>query len=119
MSPYFWRATYKEGTHVTSDNVPYAEIDRRRLRRFEVVQRETGKALIDMPFEPADCLIWRKRVQIRPTGEERYHIVCRERVVGQYFILYLNEATGEVKGTMRFDPSNALLCEPERLPFEI
>lgn len=117
---YFWRATYKDGEFVTSLDTPYEHIDRRLLRRFEIVNRETGLAAIAMPFEPADCLIWRKRVQMKSDGtRSTFHLVCRERAVGAFYIQLLDEADGAVRTGLRFDPKVPALSEPERLPFEI
>lgn len=119
-SEYFWRTTYRHGNIATSYETAYKDIDRANLSRFEIVRKSDGVAVISVPFEPADCLLWRRRVQMRSGNTQRaLQVVCRERGIGRYQIHVLDEQAGEVRMHTRFNPNIAELTEPERLPFEI
>jgi hypothetical protein len=120
MPRFYWQATYAGGEKVTSDATPYEQINRRLLRRFEIIDRKSGEAKISMPLESSDCLIWRKRVsQKSDNTQTSLQIVARERGVGSFRIEVLHEESGERQTHTRFNPQVVWLNEPQRLPFEI
>lgn len=121
--PYFWQATYEGGTQTTSDDTPYEALNRRALRSFAIVDRESRAVPIHVQLEPGDRLIWRKREQMRTDGTvETAHLVCREHLRDGYserFIKLLMQNDGRIIICGQYDPTDPWLIEPVLLDCEL
>lgn len=121
---YAWRATYNDGT-VINWNTPgfsYSDINRDRLRLFELVSKESGESVLKIQVEPGDRLIWRNMTAIRPGGGvEIVQMVGKQRTMNgknvQAIALFF-ERDRTVEMFDRFDPKHPFLRGVQLLPFE-
>ena len=120
-SLYFWRARYSDGEVVTSDTISYEQLDRARLRKFDVVHR-ASRSSYGLKFGPSDRLIWRRRGSINTKGEqEAVHLIAMEpKAPGQPALIKLvYEKDGTTELHEHFNKDHPWLHEPERLPCEL
>jgi len=126
MPVYWWRATYDNGETFTlqpgSTYNQYHNIDRTRLRVFELFNHDTGEVKVKLNFLPGQRLIWRTRHRLQVGGQDEVvHIVGKQMTVdgkNSQGIFLLFEKDGSVEFFDRYDAKHPFLQEVQLLPFE-
>lgn len=119
MSQYSFRAHYNDGSYQERGN--YADIDRDRLVAFELFDINTDNTALKMVFLPGQKLIWRKRHELKSTGEEKIvHLIGKQENRGgkNYQSLALLFDDGHTEFFDKFDPRHPFLREVQLLPGE-
>jgi hypothetical protein len=126
MSLYRWRAIHEDG--FTLEEKPndefavYSNINRKKLRVFELFNKETKEVKLSIKFYPGQRLIWRRRKEMAPGGKENtVHIVGKQQTINganKQGIALLFERDGTVEFFERFDPSHPFLRPIKLLPEE-
>lgn len=126
LSSYRWRATYNDGFTLTEEPgnpvTQYRNIDRSKLRRFELLRADSHRSVFSMAFEPHQRLIWRRRFAQRLGGQhEIVHIIgkqwTRDGQNHQAIALFF-EKDGTVEMFDRFDETHPFLQGVQFLPCE-
>lgn len=107
---YHWIARYNDGTFLPQINSSgtrnsYQDINRDKLIAFEMWKDATRVLLIR--FAPGQRLIWRRRVEMSPTGvAEVCHLIGKQETVnGKNYqgIMGLFESDGRIEVADRFE----------------
>lgn len=109
-SLFYWIARYADGTSLcqiepSGKTNAYADIDRHHLTAFEMWENKTR--LFFLIFKPGQRLIWRRRVEMSPSGlGEVCHIIGKQETInGKNFqgIIGLFESDGHIEVTGKLE----------------
>lgn len=121
---YAWKATYDDRTVVmwNAPGISYNDINRLKLRLFEIVSKESGETALKVELQPGDRLIWRNMTAISAgKGAEIVQLVGKQRTVNgknvQWIALFF-EKDKRVEFFDRFDEKHTFLQGVQLLPFE-
>jgi hypothetical protein len=122
---YAWRATYDDGTVISWNSVvgfSYNDLNRAKLRVFEIVSKESGETALKVELEKGDRLIWRNMTTIATgKGAEIVQMVGKQRTIEgknvQWVALFF-EKDKKVEFFDRFDEKHTFLRGVKLLPFE-
>ena len=106
-----WVAIYNDGSvlhQIEPDGTKnaYGDIDRTRLSFFQM--REGEMVIVNIPFEPGQRLIWRRRTEMSPGGgkQEAVHIIGKQETVdgeNRQVVIALFESDGHTEVSDRYD----------------
>lgn len=121
---YAWRATYDDRTVVnwSTPGFSYKDINRTKLRLFEIVHKVSDESVLKIELQPGDRLIWRNMTTIRPgRGVEIVQMVGKQRTENgknvQGIALFF-ERDRTVEFFDRFDPKHPFLRGHKLHPYE-
>ncbi len=120
---FYWKATYDNGETIQQEpnKVGYNDIDRDRLRVFELFDIETGQTKLKIKFEKGQRLIWRRREAMTTSGKMTIvHLVGKQETVKGKNIqgLALLYEDGAVEFFEKFNREHPWLRPIELLPEE-
>lgn len=131
MLPKFvWRAVYSDNTILEQVNGEvknkYEDIDRTKLRVFELYDRETKDIKVRLLFKNGQRLIWRRREFLKPTSQGvkitgRLHIIGKQETKnGKNYqgFLWLFEPEGYMEIGERFIKGHPFFDDIELLDIE-
>lgn len=107
---YHWVARYSDGTSLsqvepTGKLNAYKDINRENLIAFEMWDKD--KRLFFLRFKKGQRLIWRRRVEMSPTGiTEVCHIIGKQETIGEQNyqgIIGLFESDGRIEVAGRLE----------------
>lgn len=147
---FHWRAVYSDGTELKQVEDPitdeeraqfdelspeareahplrtekknaYADINLKKLARFEMWDWRENKRVLHMDFQPGQKLIWRRRTFLKGGIAEVIHIIGKKQKQGNktiQAIMVLFESDGRVEVLDNFREDHPFFSKPKLHPHE-
>ena len=127
-----WCAKYSDGTVVNQYDAEgkersYEQLDHASVVAFGLYDQESRRPLLTLHLDPGQRLIYRRRVEMKQTGDRAaavnevcYLVGWRRTVAGECIqsIAYVFASTGRIEMAGKFDERHAWFYSPTLRPFE-